>query len=71
MRRPALLHHELTASSLGNVSQSCIAPLLYRMDMEKRGKTLRHHTHTPSCNRRDLCVFFAGGGGGGGRECVD
>ena len=27
MRRPALLHHELTASSLGNVCQSCIAPL--------------------------------------------
>ena len=52
MRRPALLHHELTASSLGNVCQSCIAPL----PVEKWwGKTLcpgwDTHTHTCLPNR--------------------
>ena len=47
MRRPALLHHELTASSLGNVCQSCIAPL-------HLNKTLRDRvcTHTERRCRR-------------------
>ena len=67
MRRPALLHHELTASSLGNVSQSCIAPLLYRMDMEKRGKTLRHHTHTHRAVIGAIFVFSSQAGVGGGK----
>ena len=49
MRSPALLHHELTASSLGNVCQSCIAPLhLWKKqrEVEPLGTGFDTHTHT-------------------------
>ena len=35
MRRPTLLHHELTVSSLGSVCQSCTTPLLLYRELQE------------------------------------